>query len=495
MRSIKMGYLQPNGLFQFLISLTIYILLGPTFLFVLILNELARLFVSLCLRINYGGKISLIPYGSEALWALKRPYRPRMSSVIAKIDKSLTREQIKQTLKDIVLPAKSSNGDQVYLKLKKILIVKYGYGCWKQSEKFDLDEHVRSLPDNKVYNKAEFKQLIDEWSEDMSEERPQWEFIIVPRFFDDADESETSLFIFRVNHAYMDGFCYINMYKKYLTTGITWYINPFEFHIPFWKIFLFYLNAVTFGAYATILLAITKTKKFWTELPSNGSPPRTYYAWAKQIDAEVIRKIRKKLNNPPLSSLIVNAYVTAAKEILPVGRVPDLLRVMELGALLPYPNDRLQNRFSFFYYGINSCQPDFERINATKKESWKAMTGPWILTTYSLIRLFGRFPVCFHSVVVAGGPNSLVMNNVPISKTRVRILESSDVLELLNFPPNPTDTGMQLLCFSYDNSIKITGSGRSEWFTEKEFEDIIQRIPGIIHEWAHKLAEDEVEAV
>ncbi|CAL8108239.1 unnamed protein product [Orchesella dallaii] len=489
-----MGYLEPNGLFQFLISLTIYILLGPTFLFVLIINELARLFVSLCLRIKYGGNISLIPYGTEAIWALKRPNRSRMTIGIFKLDKLLPLERVKQTMNDVVLPAKSSNGDQVYLKLKNILVVKYGYACWKKSGKeFDLDEHVRSLQDNKVYNKAELKRLIGTWSEDMSEERPQWEFIIVPRFVDNADESETCLLIFRQHHAYMDGLCGSRMFEKFFTTEYIWYINPYEFRIPFWKMFLFYLNAITFGAYATILLALTKTKKFWNELPSDGSPPRAYYAWTKQIDVEVVRSIKKNLNNPPLTSLIVNAYVAAAKEILPVGRVPDLLRVMELSAFLPYPNERLQNRFTSYYYGINSMQPDFERINATKKDSWKAMTGPWIPIFYLFISIFGRLPVCFHFIFVAGGPNSLMMNNVPISKTRVRVLENCDALEILVFNANPTDTGMQLLCFSYDNSIKITGSGRSEWFTEKEFEDIFERIPGIIEEWAHQLADDEIE--
>ncbi|CAL8108237.1 unnamed protein product [Orchesella dallaii] len=417
-----MGYLETNGLPQLLISLTAYILFGPGFLFLVTINELARLFVSIRLRVNYGEYISLIPYGSEAIWALKRPNRTTMSVAIFKIDKQLPLERVKQTLNDVVLPAKSSNGDQVYLKLKNTLVVKYGYACWKKiGEKFNLDEHVRSLPGDKVYSKAELKKLINDWFQDMSEERPQWEFIIVPRFVDNADESETCLFICRIHHAYMDGMCFAMM--------------------------------------------------FWTELPLNGSPPCAYYAWTKLIDVEVIREIRKKLNNPSLTSLIVNAYVAAAKEVLPVGRVPDLLRVMELCAFLPYPIDCLQNRIATFYYGINSLQPDFERISATKKESWKAMTGPWIPTTYSLIRLFGRFP------------------------TRAILMDSGTALELIGFPANPTDTGTLIFCASYNNSIKITGQTRSDYLTEKEFEDILERIPGIIHEWAHKLKDDEVEGI
>ncbi|CAL8108206.1 unnamed protein product [Orchesella dallaii] len=489
-----MGYRETNGLLQFLISLTLYIIVGPIFLFLITINELARLFVSLCLRVNYGRNISLVPYGSDAIWTLKRPNRSRMSIAILKIDKQPTLERVKQTLNDVILPAKSSNGDQVYLKLKTILVVKYGYACWKKSEqKFDLNEHVRSIPDTKAYSKTELKKLVDTWSKDMSEERPQWEIIIVPRFVDNADESETCLFIFRHHHAYMDGLCGAMLFKKYLTTGFTWYINPYEFRIPFWKKFIFYLNAVIFWPYAAILLGI-RTKRFWTELTSNGSPPRTFYSWTKQIDTEVIRKVRKKLNNASLSSLIVNAYVTAAKEILPVGRVPDLLRVMELGALLPYPNDRLQNRFSTFYYEINSRQPDYQRIKATKKESWKAMIGPWILTTYMLIRLFGRFPVCFH-IAIAFDRNSVMMNNVPFSKTEVRLLESSNVLEIFNLPANPSDTGTQILCLSYNNSIIISGQTRSDYLTEEEFEDILERIPEIIHEWAHELKDDEIEGV
>ncbi|CAL8108232.1 unnamed protein product [Orchesella dallaii] len=489
-----MGCRDTNGLLQFLISLTISILLGPIIVFLVTTNELARLFVSLCLRVNYGRNISLIPYGTDAIWARTRPNRSRMSIGILKIDKQLPLERVKQTLNDIFLPAKSSNGDQVYLKLKNTLVVKYGYGCWKKiGEKFNLDEHVRSLPDEKVYSKAELKKLIDTWAEDMSEERPQWEFIIVPRFVDNADESETCLFIFRMHHAYMDGLCAAMLFKKYLTTGGTWYINPYEFRIPFWKKFLFYMNTLIFGPYAAILLLI-RTKKFWPELPSNGLPQRNYYSWTKPIDAEVVLKVRKNLKNPPLSSLIVNAYVAAVKEILPVERVPDLLRVVEVGAVLPYPNERLQNRFATFYYGINSRQLDFERIKATKKESWKAMTGPWILTTYWLLRVLGRFPVCFHFAITIDR-NSLMMNNLPFSKTRVRILEYGEVLEAFNLPAIPSDTGTQILCLSYNNSIIISGQTRSDYLTEKEFEDILERIPEIIHEWAHKLKDDEVEGV
>ncbi|CAL8108274.1 unnamed protein product [Orchesella dallaii] len=473
----KMSYLDPTGFLQLLVSLILYILLGPWTLGLVATNELLRLLVSRRLRSKYGGKISLVPKGSEAIWALQRPNRQRVSSVILKLDNRITCERVKQTFNDIVFQAKSSNGEQVYSKLKKIL------------------EHVRSLPDNKVYSKLEINKLIDEWSYDMSEERPQWEFIIVPRFVDNPGDPETCLFNFRLHHAYMDGLCLTMLYEKYLSTGYTWCINPYEFRIPFWKKFFLYMNAVAFGPYATLLLIITKSRKFWTEVPSNGSPPTTCYLWTKGMNADFIRKIRKKMNNPPLSTMMVNAYVAAAKEILPVGRVPDLLRVMELGAFLPYRNERPQNRFTSYYYGINSSQPDFERIKSTKKNYWKAISGPWIPITYLLIKSVGRFPVWLHFLVVSGGPNSLTMNNIPISKTRAILMESGTALELIGFSANPTDTGVQLMCVSYGNSVKITGTVRSDYLSEKEFEDILKRIPEIINEWAHKLADDEVELV
>ncbi|CAL8108319.1 unnamed protein product [Orchesella dallaii] len=491
-----MSYLDPTGFLQLLISLILYILLGPWTLCLVATNELLRLLVSLRLRSKYGGKISLVPKGSEAIWAFKRPNRPRVSTVFLKLDKLITCERVKQTFNDIVFQAKSSNGEQVYSKLKKIFVVKYGYACWEESEEeFDMEEHVRSLPDNKVYSKSEINKLIDEWSYDMSEERPQWEFIIVPRFVENAGDPETCLFITRLFHAYMDGLCFTMLYEKYLTTGYTWYINPFEFRIPFWKKFFWYMNAVAFGPYATLLLIITKTRKFWTEVPSNGSPPTTRYSWTKGMDADMIRKIRKKMNNPSLSTIMVNAYVAAAKEILPVGRLHDLLRVVELSAFLPYRNERPQNRFSGFYYLINSRQPDFERIKSTKKNYWKAISGPWIPITNLLIRSVGRFPVWFHFLVVSGGPNSLVMNSIPVSKTKVIVMESGTMLEVFTFSANPTDTGVQLLCASYANSVRITGMVRSEYLSESEFEDIFVRIPDIIDEWAQKLADDEVELV
>ncbi|CAL8138866.1 unnamed protein product [Orchesella dallaii] len=208
-------------------------------------------------------------------------------------------------------------------------------------------------------------------------------------------------------------------------------IHPQNFHIPFGKKILFYLNAVIFGPYAFIIITLNKFKSFWPrQIPNDSAKTQTTYVWTNSMEFDAIQKLRKKLNNATIPTILENAFISAAKEILPAGRVPEELSIGELAALLPYPSLGPQNRFAIFMYHINSLQDDFDRIRSSKEESWKGITGPWIPLSFFVFKVSERMPVFMQHIVLGGGSNSLMMSNLPISKTKFRMLDVADLLEV-----------------------------------------------------------------
>ncbi|CAL8138864.1 unnamed protein product [Orchesella dallaii] len=477
-----------RGLLPFLISLVFYIIIGPILLILCLLNELVRLLIRCYLWKKYEGKIDLVPDGADALWALKRQDRTRTVVVCLKTDKPVPHEKVKENFRDVILQARDSTGKPIYSKLTKILVTKLGYACWKRDENFDLNNHFRSLPSNKIYSKKEIQKEIKQMVQDMEEDKPQWEIVTVPRFVDSKGDPETSILIFRWQHAYMDGFTLTAMFVNHMSSGFTYYIHPTKFHIPFGKKMLFYLNAIIFGPYAFILITLNKFKSFWPRQISNDSAKtQSTYTWTNSMELEAIQKLRKKVDNATIPTILENAFISAAKEILPAGRVPKEISIGELAALLPYPGDGPQNRFAFFTFNINSNQDDFERIRTSKKDSWDGITGPWIPLSFFVFKFSGRMPVFMHYVVFAGGSCSLMMSNLPLSKTRFRMLDTADVLEVWAFPPQPNDTGITVFSAAYENSVKIAVSAEPTWLSEEELERIVERMPGVLNEWVKRV--------
>ncbi|CAL8138848.1 unnamed protein product [Orchesella dallaii] len=480
--------LKTRGLLPFLISLAFYITIGPTILILCVVNEIIRLAVSCYLQNKYNGKLILVPDGADAIWALKRKNRTRMVVACFETDMPIPLEKMKHHFEEVILTERDSSGRLVNSKLTQILVTKLGFACWKRDDKFDMQNHIRSLSSNKLYSKMEMQTEITQLFKDMNESKPQWEIVIVPRFLENVEKSETSLWIFRYQHAYLDGFSMLTMFQK-LGDGLNFYFHPQNFHIPFGKKMTFYLNAVIFGPYAFIIVILNKFKSFWPRQITNGSAKtQSTYTWTNSMNFEGIQKLRKKLENSTIPTILENAFISAAKDILPDGRVPEQLNIGELAALFPYPNRCLQNRFAIFTYGINSLQNDFDRIRASKEESWNGVTGPWIPLLYFIFKLSGRMPVFIHHMILGGGSTSLMMSNLPISKTRCSMLAGeANVLEIWAFPPQPNDTGITICSAVYGNSLKLSASADSTWLSEDELERIVERIPGVLNEWGERL--------
>ncbi|CAL8126216.1 unnamed protein product [Orchesella dallaii] len=482
-------FIDPLGLLaQLVISLAAYIFLAPILLLLFLVNEVIRLVITLYLENKYNGKIKLVSDGASATWALKRKDRSRMVVVVMKMDRTVPLEKISKSIEESVFQARNEKGELTYSVLKNILVSKFGYACWKQDENFKVKNQIRSLSPRKVYTKKEILQEIALLSRDMDEDKPQWEIISVPKF-KDTMESETSLILFRFQHAFMDGFSLLMIIKNYLSSGFDYYVHPQEFSIPFWKKVLFYTNAIIFGPYLFLKINVRKFLSFWPELREVG-PLQKSYTWTKSMDLGAIRKLRKSLHSATIPTILENAFITAAKEVLPPERVPDEWVVGELAALLPYPTTAPQNRFTIFMYGVNSLQPDFERIKTAKEESWKAITGPWIPLLLGMFKGFGRFPMLMHHLLYMGGCCSMILSNVPLSKTKFKFLDFAEVLEAIGFTPLPNDVGISLCSTAYENTLKISANADSTWLKGDELEEIIERIPKVLNGWAQRLELD-----
>ncbi|CAL8147273.1 unnamed protein product [Orchesella dallaii] len=482
------------GLVPLLISLLGYIFLGPVVTALLIVNEILRIIVSYVLLYNFNDKIVLVSDGAEAAWAAKRAGKSNMVQVTVHTEQPITEEKcIEYITSRVMLEMDPLSGQKVNEKLEHILIEKYGYACWKKDEDFNVKRHVRYLG-SKIYCKPDMQSLFREISEDMGDNKPQWELVIVPRYKESKESPTTCLTIFRFHHAYADGLSVLMIVKKHFISDVTYYLDPCELpvKIPPWKIYLYYANAIIFGPYTWLLVLIKKFRSFW---PIRRSPcpvneigqHQKHFTWANRFDLDKIRKIRKTIRNATISSIIENAFITAATQVLPRERFPENWFVTELAAFIPYKNTHPQNRFSLFEYYIDSTQNEIERLECSSNAASKAMLSPYIPVLFFLIKLCGRFPICINKYIFAGALSSMMVSNVPISKTKGKFVGTGDVLEFIGFPPQPTDIGITVGCSSYNNSVKITACSDPNWLGEEELEGIVGRIPGIIAEWADKI--------
>lgn len=75
------------------------------------------------------------------------------------------------------------DGTRPYKKFEKVMTTSFGYVCWKRAGRFNVNEHVRVLNEEKVFSSGDLQELLTEdFSKDMDETRPQWEIVLFPRY-------------------------------------------------------------------------------------------------------------------------------------------------------------------------------------------------------------------------------------------------------------------------------------------------------------------------
>ncbi|CAL8087648.1 unnamed protein product [Orchesella dallaii] len=471
-----------------LISVVAYYFLIKYLIFVTILNEIVRTIVSFILQYKYKTKIKLVPDGTDAIW---RPNRS-MAVFTLRINKIITEDQLLNHFEKDILLLKESNGSgkRVYEKLEHTLVTKFGYSCWKQDNNFNIKNHCKTL-ENKVYYKTDLSSILQKCEEEMGGDKPQWEFLILPQYQEAAEVITSSIVLMRFHHAYMDAISSVMMGSK-ITSNFTYYIDPCETPklISTWEKFVFYSKAFILFPYISLIQLFSKFRSFW---PKNSFPNQSQscnYTWTKPIELSQMREIYKTFKNASIPVIIENAFISAAKEVLPIERLPKNWFIGELAALFPYKQERLQNRFSCFSYNIDSSsENEMERLEVSGKEAKEVATGPWILITFFLLKVFGRFPTFFAHLAMMGESNTLVTSYLPSSMTRAKLFGNWDVLDAWGFPPHGNETRVFICCNMYCNSFKVMASADTSLLTENELREIVSSIPEIVCRWSAQLNE------
>ncbi|CAL8087675.1 unnamed protein product [Orchesella dallaii] len=472
-----------------LIFLSLSILLSPLGLLLLLGNEFIRIFINLILRYKYSGNIQLVSDGNDAVY---RPNRSMVISLIRIENPIAPEESMEKFTKDVLLlknPKTREHQSTTYAKLEQILIDKFGYRCWKKDENFNIKNHCRTVVSNSVVYKTDLLQLIRKLADDMEEDKPQWEIVLIPNYQEAGEVVTSSLIVFRFHHAYMDALSFTMMIEK-LTSNYNYYIDPCKTLTKktFKEQVVNFIKFLYFGPLLFILLTTNRLRSFWPKIPQKCSKTLRNYTWSKPIKLDQIREIRKSLKNASIPVIIDNAFISSTMQVLPRHRYPETWSLGELSALLPYKNSGPQNRFSIFSYEINVTQEnELERIQTTANEAAKEMTLPWILIGFLGLKIFGRFPKVVAQLPLFGTSNTLIMSYFPCSKTKFKLFQSVNVLDIWGFPPHGNNTGIFLCCNMYCNEFKVLASSDSDWLEEKELKEIVNRIPEIISKWVYQL--------
>jgi len=149
----------------------------PVFVSLALVNEAVRFFVSVLLWLKYGGEVFLCQNGEDAMWEYRAPGNSRMV-LLPLVTKSgqLKTDTCVKHFEDRLFCTGS------YDKLKRSLTNAYGYVCWKEDRSFDIRSHVRSLSNKMEYSEKDLLRLLPELTEDMPDDRPQWEWVLVPKY-------------------------------------------------------------------------------------------------------------------------------------------------------------------------------------------------------------------------------------------------------------------------------------------------------------------------
>jgi hypothetical protein len=155
----------------------------PLTVVTLVLNEVIRSFLSVLLWVRHRGRLYLVPNGEDATWDYREEGNTR--NVLVPVITGRGQLDLEKCIQDlqerIFRPGNEEEGERAR-KLGLIMTRAYGYVCWKEDNQFDLRNHIRLLDDQTEYTETTFMDLLSQLSGDMDEEKPQWEWVIVPKY-------------------------------------------------------------------------------------------------------------------------------------------------------------------------------------------------------------------------------------------------------------------------------------------------------------------------
>lgn len=217
----------------------------------------------------------------------------------------------------------------------------------------------------------------------------------------------------------LDGMSLLMMLDK-LSPDFKFQLNPLNSGFPFWKIGLYYLNALLFGSLQGLHMILNSFRKHWIQTSETFGKKR--FAWCRnEIEIETLHKIRFQ-SMVSIPNILGFSFAESCRRILPPKRLLENIYVGEILAMLPYPNSKPQNRFMSYSYSVN-ISPEHaaefslkERLAASKAEANEAILGPQPLLIFHLFKIVGRLPTIFFPLFMSGTQDSCYLSHVPCSR-------------------------------------------------------------------------------
>ena len=396
-----------------------------------VLNECVRAVISLVIYCQHGSKAKLVSNGLDNIWGYKTPEGGNSRNVLflAVYEERIDGYRYRSKFLNEVLPFVAPDGTRPYLKLKKVFTKKFGYYCWKDDENFDIANHVIVYPDEKVVTESDMLLLLNDLSKDMDESKPQWQEIIISRFQydryrgtpDGGNENGKiqSARILRFHHSFGDAGSWLLLYSYCMAGGsIPFAVNPLKgFPVPAWQQYLYYINAIVFGA-TTALKAAWNGQMVNNRLVTRRYNGEKYFAWTDEMDLNVLKEIKMKTksNIPTVLASTVAGAIRSYDRAFPTkrGGIGNETEMGAVAALLPYPSFHLQNRFTIFNFPVpTGDMTALARLRLTHEKGLAYSTCPEPLVNFYLFNFFGRFPCFLQNMLMGSCGTSMIFSNLP----------------------------------------------------------------------------------
>jgi len=256
----------------------------------------------------------------------------------------------------------------------------------------------------------------------------------------------------RFHHAYFDGLSYLMAMKKFFqVSGHEYIIDPKKYEIPTQLNRIVYLNLLLKFPYTLVSYAINKytyPQKYWK--PS--APVKTGIRYFRQIPIELekINIIRNKTNRQVnVTDILSTAVALALGNILPEDKMLNQVQIFQILAMLPYPNENLQNRFTAFHYPVstkllNDNNP-LDNLRHTHAQCGQYFVGETqhLVGWYLLDKFFGRMPQLLFRLFTSGTSSSIMLSSIPASKKQCSFFDGVSICGIEGWVIQPDGNGKE----------------------------------------------------
>ena len=390
--------------------------------------------------------------GIDAVWAPVYPATvPNLSSLYV-IEGNCDIGKIRKKLDTI---AKHPN----YARLKYRIIRKFGYFTWEDvSLSFDIRNHVKILPgcdSETVYSESEvFEKIGAIYDTFMSDERPQWEVLLVPKYKYNKDNGNDTrshyAMVFRIHHSILDGVS-AGLWLQHAMADypVNLSVDPLKpLKISWFYRTIPYVLMAVIGARSLIKSLMLKETNCFHGKPMTG--PK-YVGWSRPVNLNTLKQV-KTATNTSTTAVLISCFGGALRSLAQKKNleVPSSIYAAATVAMLPYPNIKFQNRFTSAHVPIEIGLPtQVQRLKSAFKHANNMARSPDILMNYHMMQLTGAFPAIIVDEIMKNLNSTMLLSNVPGPAEDVYMFGGDKLVDAVAWGPFKGVTGNNINHLNY----------------------------------------------